>query len=86
LHISNIFITFVARNGLKCITVLLRYMKYSELIRLLKQNGWIVVSQKGSHLKMRHPKHENSLIVPNHGAKEAGTGITQAILKQGKIT
>jgi len=61
-------------------------MKYNELIRLLKQNGWVVVSQRGSHLKMKHPKHENILIVPNHGAKEAGTGITHAILKQGKIT
>ena len=60
-------------------------MKYSELIRLLKQNGWVVVSQKGSHLKMRHPKHENNLIVPNHGAKEAGVGIAHAILKQGKV-
>jgi len=60
-------------------------MKHNELIRLLKQHGWFVVSQKGSHLKMKHPKHEHTLIVPNHGAKEIGIGITQAILKQGKI-
>jgi predicted RNA binding protein YcfA (HicA-like mRNA interferase family) len=60
-------------------------MKYSELLRLLRQNGWIVVGQKGSHLKMRHPNYENTLIVPNHGAKEVGTGIMRAILKQGGI-
>jgi len=76
----------VVSKGLECITILSLDMKYNELIRLLKQHGWIVVSQKGSHLKMRHPKYENNLIVPNHGAKEAGTGITYAILKQGKIT
>jgi predicted RNA binding protein YcfA (HicA-like mRNA interferase family) len=60
-------------------------MKHNELIRLLKQNGWVVVSQKGSHLKMRHPNHENTLIVPNHGAKDVKTGLIYAILKQGKI-
>jgi predicted RNA binding protein YcfA (HicA-like mRNA interferase family) len=60
-------------------------MKHNELIRLLKQHGWIVVSQKGSHLKMRHPNYENTLIVPNHGAKEVKIGLTYTILKQGKI-
>lgn len=31
-------------------------MRSKELIKLLKQNGWREISQKGSHLKMRKRK------------------------------
>lgn len=31
-------------------------MKARELVKLLKLNGWIEVSQNGSHLKMRKRK------------------------------
>ena len=31
-------------------------MRTRELIKLLKQNGWQEISQKGSHLKMRKRK------------------------------
>ena len=30
-------------------------MKSSELIRLLKRDGWFVVRQTGSHMIMEHP-------------------------------
>lgn len=33
-------------------------MKSSDFLRLLKKDGWIIVSQKGSHLKMKHPTKE----------------------------
>ncbi|MDD4148555.1 MAG: type II toxin-antitoxin system HicA family toxin [Bacteroidales bacterium] len=29
-------------------------MKCSELFRILKQDGWYPVSQKGSHVKLKH--------------------------------
>jgi len=60
-------------------------MKYSELIRILKQNGWVVYNQKGSHMKMKHHSFDNILIVPDHGSKEIGKGLATAILKQAKI-
>ena len=60
-------------------------MKYSELIRRLEQGGWVVISQRGSHMKMKHPDYENILIVPNHTSKEIGKGLATAILKQVRI-
>jgi len=33
-------------------------MKCSELFRLLKKEGWYAVSQKGSHVKMKHDTQE----------------------------
>ena len=56
-------------------------MKCSEFIRLLMNKGWYVVSQKGSHLKMKHPSIEGIIIVPNHGSNEIGKGLVAKISK-----
>lgn len=60
-------------------------LKYSELFKLLRKDGWVTVDQSGSHVKMQHPVKESVLIVPNHGAKEVKTGLCKAILKQAGI-
>jgi predicted RNA binding protein YcfA (HicA-like mRNA interferase family) len=56
-------------------------MKSSELIRILKKDGWIVMRQKGSHMIMQHPNKPKQLTVPNHGSQEVGTGLASKILK-----
>ena len=56
-------------------------MKCSELYRLLIKNGWYPVSQKGSHVKMKHDKMSNTIIFPNHGSQEVGKGLENKILK-----
>lgn len=47
--------------------------------------GWVTISQRGSHMKMKHPDFENILTVPNHGAKEIGKGLATTLLKQAKL-
>jgi len=39
-------------------------MKCSEPFRLLLNDGWIPVSQKGSHVKMRHKKKTGVIVFP----------------------
>lgn len=48
---------------------------------MLQQAGWFVVSQRGSHMKMRHAEKDIVLIVPNHGSQEVGKGLELKILK-----
>ena len=60
-------------------------MKCSELLRILKKDGWYVVSQKGSHLKLAHPSKTNQIIFPNHGSQEVGKGLEKRILKDAGI-
>lgn len=60
-------------------------MKCKELLKKLKSAGWYEVSQKGSHVKMRHKDFENSIVVPNHGSKEMATGTAYQILKAAKL-
>ncbi|MBN1340386.1 MAG: type II toxin-antitoxin system HicA family toxin [Bacteroidales bacterium] len=56
-------------------------MKCSELYRVLKKDGWYAISQKGSHIKMKHDKKEGIIVFPNHGNQEVGKGPERKILK-----
>ncbi len=60
-------------------------MKYSELFKLLKKDGWLINKQTGSHVIMLHPTKSQQLTVPNHGSKEVKKGLCTAILKQAEI-
>ncbi len=60
-------------------------MKYTDLFRLLKKDGWYSVRQKGSHVIMKHPVKKEQLTVPNHFGKEVKKGLLNAILKQAKV-
>lgn len=56
-------------------------MTPKEMLKLLRKNGFEVVSQNGSHVKMRNPITNRQTIVPYH-SKPLKTGLEQAILKQ----
>lgn len=52
-----------------------------EMIKHLKQNGFEVVAQNGSHVKMRNSITGRQTEVPYH-SKDLKKGLEQAILKQ----
>ncbi len=60
-------------------------MKCSELYRLLIKNGWYPVSQKGSHIKLKHDEKSGFIIFPDHGSQEVGKGLKDRILKDAGI-
>lgn len=56
-------------------------MTSREMIQYLKKNGFTVISQNGSHVKMKNPVTGKQTIVPYH-SKSLKKGMEQAILKQ----
>lgn len=60
-------------------------MKYNDLFKLLRKDGWFEVRHKGSHVIFKHPDKPEQLTVPYHAGKEVKKGLLQAILKQAKI-
>ena len=50
-------------------------MKCSELFRLLKKDGWYPISQKGSHIKLKHDEKDGIIIFPNHGNQDLVKGL-----------
>lgn len=56
-------------------------LKPKDLVRVLKQNGFIKKSQWGSHLKMYNPRTGVNIPIPIH-TKEMKKGLVYAILKK----
>jgi len=56
-------------------------MKCNELYRILIKDGWYPITQRGSHIKMKHDTKEGYIIFPNHGNNEVGKGLEKRILK-----
>ncbi|MEA5535244.1 type II toxin-antitoxin system HicA family toxin [Crocosphaera sp. XPORK-15E] len=57
-----------------------------EVIKQLKQYGFIEVSQTGSHLKLFNPETQRTAIVPIHQGKIIPIGTLKSIEKQSGIT
>lgn len=55
------------------------------MYRILTKDGWYPISQRGSHVKMRHQTKKGVIIFPNHGSQELGKGLEKRILKQAGI-
>ncbi|MGH8652380.1 MAG: type II toxin-antitoxin system HicA family toxin [Gammaproteobacteria bacterium] len=60
-------------------------MKFNELVRLLENNGFEIVKEKGSIRYYAKPGWNNVIRVDYHGNKEVPTGTCRAILKAAAI-
>lgn len=60
-------------------------MKYDDLLRMLRQNGWIEIRQKGSHKILQNHSGTENITVPYHSGKEVKKGLLQVILKKAGI-
>lgn len=60
-------------------------MTLKEMVRLLKKNVFVEVSQSGSHLKLINHETDRCTVVPNHN-KNLKRGLEKAILKQAGLS
>jgi predicted RNA binding protein YcfA (HicA-like mRNA interferase family) len=60
-------------------------MSFSELVRLLEQNGFKLLRQKGSIRYYVKLGHDKLIRVDYHGSKEVPTGTCRSILKAAGI-
>ena len=56
-------------------------MQSADLIRVLRQAGWVLDRVRGSHHVFRHPERPGIVVVP-HPKKDLGTGLVTAIRRQ----
>jgi len=56
-------------------------MKSKELIRILKNDGWVEKEQKGSHLQLVHNVKKGKVTIPIHSG-DIKPGTLNSILKQ----
>jgi len=57
-------------------------MKVSELIKLIKADGWIQVRMRGSHRQFRHAAKAGTVTVSGKESSDVPIGTLQSVLKQ----
>ncbi len=60
-------------------------MKVADVIRLLEQDGWLLVSTKGSHEQFKHEIKTGRVTIAGKGSDDIAPGTLNSILKQAKL-
>lgn len=57
-------------------------MKFREMIKLLKADGWYLARARGSHQQYRHAEKPGLVTLAGHGNDDVGPRTLKSILKQ----
>ena len=55
-------------------------LKAEEVVKVLDRHGFVLISQRGSHQKWRHPDSGKQVIVPYHKGKQLPLGTLKSIV------
>ena len=57
-------------------------MRFREVDKILKADGWYEVKQVGSHHQYKHPVKPGKVTVPEHKGKDINLTVVKSIKKQ----
>lgn len=57
-------------------------MKVRDVLRQLTDDGWVKVSQMGSHRQFKHPTKRGKVTVPGKPSDDLAEGTYRSILRQ----
>ena len=57
-------------------------MKVKEIIKLIENDGWYYVRQKGSHRQYKHPLKKGVVTISGKESEDLKKGTENSILKQ----
>ena len=60
-------------------------MKYREIIKIIKNDGWLIDRQKGSHKQYKHKTKKGLVTISGKENQDIPIGILKSILKQSQI-
>jgi predicted RNA binding protein YcfA (HicA-like mRNA interferase family) len=60
-------------------------MKARDILKLIGDDGWYQVAQKGSHRQFKHPSKPGRVSIAGHPSQEMDRGTYNSILKQAEL-
>ena len=60
-------------------------MKVAEVLRLLNDDGWLLVATRGSHRQFKHPNKPGRVTVAGKPSDDIAPGTLNSILKQAQL-
>ena len=59
-------------------------MTIREVLKILHNDGWMEIRQRGSHIQLRHPDKKGLVTIPLHSG-DIPKGTLNSIMKQAQI-
>lgn len=60
-------------------------MKVRDAIRLIEQDGWVLVATRGSHRQYKHPTKPGRVTVAGKPSDDLAPGTLNSVLKQARL-
>lgn len=57
-------------------------MKVREIIRVVEDDGWVLVRTRGSHRHFKHPSKPGLVTIAGHPGVDMPKGTLNSVLKQ----
>jgi len=64
----------------------MKHVSGKRLAELADQNGWLFISQRGSHAKYRNPTTGKMVIIPLHGCRDLCPSTQKGIMRVLELT
>ncbi|HQV94638.1 MAG TPA: type II toxin-antitoxin system HicA family toxin [Anaerolineales bacterium] len=60
-------------------------MKVREAIRLIEEDGWYLITTKGSHRQYKHSQKAGRVTIAGHPSDDLAPGTWNSVLKQAQL-
>ena len=60
-------------------------MKIRDVLKRLREDGWYMARQKGSHRILKHPTKPGIVVVAGNTGKDVAIGTLRSIWKQAQL-
>ena len=57
-------------------------MTVREVVRMIENDGWVMVAQKGSHRQFKHPTKTGRVTIAGNPKDDLAPGTLNSILRQ----
>ena len=60
-------------------------MKVRDVIRIIEDDGWVLVRQRGSHRQFKHPTKQGLVTIAGAPGDDLAPGTLNSVLKQASL-
>jgi len=57
-------------------------LKLREIIKIIREDGWYIVAQKGSHIQFKHPLKPGRVTIAGNPGDDMAPGTLNSVSKQ----
>lgn len=60
----------------------MKVLKVSAVLKMLKEDGWEIVAQRGSHRQLKHPQKKGKVTLNGHPSDDISRNLLKSVEQQ----